>query len=68
MGSDLRKVLKALEDQGFVVTRSRNSHWLIHTAEGRMVGVLAGTASDSRSLKNSIAVLKRAGFRWPPTR
>lgn len=68
MGNDLRKVLKALEDQGFLLTRSSRGHWLIDTPDGRRVAVLAGTPSDHRSLKNAIARLRRAGFRWPPKR
>jgi hypothetical protein len=68
MGNDLRKVLKALEDQGFVLTRSTRGHWLIDTADGRRVGVLAGTGSDWRGMRNTIAHLRRAGFVWPPKR
>lgn len=68
MGNDLRKVLRALEDQGFLVTRSSKGHWLVDTADGRRVGVFAATPGDTRSLKNSIAQLRRHGFTWPPAR
>lgn len=65
MNKDLKKMLKALEDQGFTVTYGRNGHPIIWL-DGRKVTTLAGTPSDYRSLKNSLSYLKRAGFQWPP--
>lgn len=66
MGNDLRKLLKAAEAQGFTVERTRKGHWLVRNAEGLAVATLAGTASDHRSWRNALAVLKRAGLIWPP--
>ena len=67
MDKDLRKVVKALEAQGFDVRTTRSGH-LVVTRDGALVATFSGTASDWRSIRNGLAPLKRAGFRWPPTR
>jgi DNA-binding MarR family transcriptional regulator len=33
MGNDMTRLLKALEDQGFVVTRTGKGHWLVRNGE-----------------------------------
>lgn len=65
MNKDLKKIAKPLEQQGFEVRITKRGH-LVATKNGRIVATFAGTASDWRSLKNSIADAKRAGFNWPP--
>ena len=67
MDKELRKVIGALEAQGFEVTITRRGHVVVRK-DGRLVATLAGTASDHRSLRNGMAYLRRAGFRWPPDR
>jgi hypothetical protein len=64
---EMRKIIRALEDQGFEITITRRGHVVV-TRDGKMIATLAGTASDRRSLRNGLAYLKRAGFRWPPGR
>lgn len=64
MKKDLRKLTKALEEQGFTVRASKRGHILISNANG-LVATFSGTASDWRSLKNGMAALRRAGFRSP---
>lgn len=68
MNKDLKKVLKEAEAQGFEVRQTRGSHYQVRDTDGRVVAVFAGTASDHRSIKNTIAALRRAGFQWPPKR
>lgn len=68
MGNDLRKLLAALEEQGFDVERTKSGHWLVRNAEGLAVATIAGTPSDHRGLRNTISRLRRAGLKWPPTR
>lgn len=68
VGNDLRKLLRALEDQGFTVERTGKGHWLVRNSEGRTVANLAGTPSAGSSWRNGLAPLKRAGFIWPPPR
>lgn len=67
MHKDLKKIAKALEQQGFEVIQTRRGH-LVVLKDGRKVATFAGTASDWRSMLNSIADARRAGFRWPPDR
>lgn len=65
MGNDMRKVLKALEEQGFTVTRLSSGHFEVRL-DGRRVATLAGTGSDHRGFRNALSYLRRAGFVWPP--
>ncbi len=58
---DLKTLLRALDDQGFSVRRSGKGHLLVQRG-GRTVATLAGTPSDWRSHRNSLAALRRAGF------
>lgn len=67
MDKDLRKIVKALEAQGFEVETTSKGH-LVVTRDGVLIATFSGTASDWRSIRNSLAPLKRAGFRWPPQR
>lgn len=67
MDKDLRKIVKALEAQDFEVVTTRNGHLMVYR-EGRWVGTFAGTPSDRRGILNTLARLRRAGFRWPPVR
>ena len=60
---DMRKLIKALEEQGFEVATSKGGHYLV-LLEGRRVATLSGTPSDTRSGKNGLAQLRRAGFQW----
>lgn len=68
MADDFRRVRRALEQQGFTVTRTRRGHWLVRNSAGRAVTTVSGTASDHRSWRNALAHLRRAGFIWPPPR
>lgn len=67
MDKDLRKIVKALEAQGFEVETTSKGH-LVVSRDGALVATFSGTASDWRSIRNTLARLKRAGFRWPPRR
>lgn len=67
MKKDLKKIAKALEDQGFEVIQTKRGH-LVVLKDGRKVATFSGTASDWRSVLNSIADARRAGFQWPPKR
>jgi biotin operon repressor len=60
---DIRKLCKELKNQGFNVRATRRGHLLVER-EGVVVAGLAGTPSDHRSIKNSIAQLRRAGFEY----
>lgn len=65
VNKDLKKIVKALEAQGFEVKVTKRGHVIV-TRNGHFVATFAGTASDWRGLKNSLARARKAGFRWPP--
>lgn len=62
MNKDLKKIKKALEDQGFQTEVTRRGHLIVRDSDGRLVTTFSGTPSDGRSWKNSIAAARRAGF------
>lgn len=63
MATELARLVKALQAQGFTVTKTAKNHLLVRDPTGRAITTLAGTPSDWRSTRNGIATLKRAGFR-----
>lgn len=63
MTKDIRKLCKELRAQGFEVRTTRRGHLLVRR-DGVVVAGIAGTPSDHRSVKNSIAQLRRAGFSY----
>lgn len=65
MDKDLRKIVKALQQQGFDVEVTTKQHVMVYR-DGRLVVTFSGTASDWRSMRNGIAKARRAGFQWPP--
>lgn len=67
MDKDMKRIVKAAEQQGFSVVLSTKGHPVFSRA-GRVVATGSGTASDHRALANVIAQLRRAGFQWPPKR
>jgi len=66
MNKDIRRLLRALEDDGYTWRLSSNGHPIVYAPTGERVTTLPGTPSDHRSMKNALAPLKRRGFQWPP--
>ncbi|QPE04143.1 hypothetical protein IT882_13175 [Microbacterium schleiferi] len=64
MHKELKKIAKALEAQGFDLEVTSRGH-LIVSRDGQKITTFAGTPSDGRSWKNSLAYARRAGFIWP---
>ncbi len=67
MDKDLKKIIEALQRQGFEVEVTKRQHVMVYR-QGVLVVTFSGTASDWRSLRNGIAKARRAGFEWPPRR
>lgn len=67
MDKDLRKIVKALEAQGFEVQTTKRGNVTVYR-DGALIATFSGNASDWRAIRNGLAPLKRAGFRWPPQR
>lgn len=61
MNKELRKLIKQAEAQGFTVRITSKGH-VVFYKDGRPVTTAAGTPSDVRSWKNTMAALRRAGF------
>ncbi|WP_155855444.1 hypothetical protein [Actinotalea ferrariae] len=68
MDKDLRKILRAVTEAGYIVVINKKGHAEVYTEDGDKVTTFSGTASDWRSNRNALAPLKRRGFRWPPKR
>jgi len=64
MRKELKRIVKALEDQDFQVEEQANGHVRVYK-DGVWVTTFAGTPSDRRSWLNSMAPAKRLGFKPP---
>ena len=62
---ELNQIIRALEDQGFTVRRTRRGHYFV-TKNGKPITTISGTPSDRRSWRNALAALRRGGFQQPP--
>ena len=68
MRSDIRKLVKAIERQGFIVSVSTKGHYLVDRPDGTRIAVISKTTGDVRAFANAVARLRRFGFIWPPKR
>lgn len=59
---DMKRLRQALVAQGFTVERARNGHWKVTTPDGRARVQMAHSPSDYRSIRNTVAQLKRLGY------
>lgn len=67
MDKEMRKIAKALTEQGFDVKITKRGHLMV-TRDGELIATFSGTSSDWRGIRNGLAHAKRAGFVWPPKR
>jgi hypothetical protein len=67
MDKDLKKIIGALQKQGFEVEVTKRQHVMVYR-DGALIVTFSGSASDWRSIRNGIAKARRAGFEWPPKR
>ena len=59
---EVGQLIKQIEAAGGIVTKSkRNGHYKVYF-EGRLITVLASTASDHRSIKNARSQCRRGGL------
>ena len=58
---DGKQLVKQLRLQGFECRTTRRGHIQVRR-QGQVVAVMAGTPSDRRSWRNTLADLKRVGF------
>lgn len=65
---DIRKIEKALTQQGWTIQISSKNYRRYYAPNGDYVTDYPSTPSSQRRLLNTLAALKRAGFIWPPPR
>lgn len=66
MAHDLKKIRKALIEQGWRLDDRKGGHTMAYPPDRTKVAVLMpGTPSGDRWLPNLIAQLRRSGFIWP---
>lgn len=58
--SEMNKLVRKVRKAGWAVVLTRNNHWKILSPSGPLF--VPSTPSDSRSMKNCRALLKRAGL------
>lgn len=61
MEKDLRKIVKRLEKQGWRVEHGKTHTKLFPPDKTKPIVVVPNTPSDHRSLRNSIAQIRRSG-------
>ena len=66
MAMDFKDLAAALREQGWTVEKLSSGHFRAQPPDPKKSLVHFSTGSDPRSIKNTIADLRRAGFVWPP--
>ncbi|MBP8880678.1 MAG: hypothetical protein KBG77_06215 [Dermatophilaceae bacterium] len=67
MDKDLKKLIAAIEAEGYTTAPTRRGHVRVYR-DGTLITTFSGTSSDWRGVRNSLAPLRRLGFNWPPKR
>jgi hypothetical protein len=62
--SEVGKIVKAAESQGFGVTRTTRGHYLFFAPDGTFICDLSGTPGSDREIVNKINKLRKAGLRY----
>jgi len=59
----VKQLRRAAEAQGWKVEQTRSGHWrFVPPDRAKPIVIVSGTPSDHRSMRNSLAMLKRSGF------
>lgn len=62
---NMEQVLKALERQGWKVSRTKQLHKAVPPEPDRPIVHFSALTSSNRDVNNTLARLRRSGFRWP---
>ena len=60
---EIRKLVARLQDQGWRVDQLKSGHYRAYAPDGEGTVHIPGTPSDHRSLRNTVAQLKRHGYK-----
>jgi hypothetical protein len=63
---EIGKIIKAAERQNWRVVRTTKGYVHFFTPEGEWAACHPNTPSSQRTLRNTIAKLRRHGLQWPP--
>lgn len=66
MDNDTRRLLNEAERQGWTVSPGKGGHIKLYSPDGFTIVTMGSTESDRRALRNTIARMRRAGFKWSP--
>lgn len=64
MASELTKILKAAEKQGWRVERTKKGHYKLYAPDGKNIVTAPGTPGRGRAVANLVSQLRRYGFQW----
>ena len=59
MKHDTTSLIRQMEEDGWTVRKSRNSHYVCRAPDGVTIQVIPSTPSDWRSSRNALAAYKR---------
>jgi hypothetical protein len=62
--SEVRKIVRAAQSQGFDVQKTTRGHYLFFSAEGTFICDLSGTPGSDREIVNKLHRLRKAGLRY----
>lgn len=62
--SEVRKIARAAESQGFDVRRTTRGHYQFFKSDGTYICDLSGTPGSDREVKNKLHLLRKAGLRY----
>ncbi|HEV8656936.1 MAG TPA: hypothetical protein VGR85_15630 [Candidatus Limnocylindria bacterium] len=66
MDKEVRELVQEAGRQGWRCELRKGGHWLCFAPDGVGRVSIASTPSDHRWRANTIAKMRRHGFRWPP--
>ncbi|MBO0813528.1 MAG: hypothetical protein J2P30_00005 [Actinobacteria bacterium] len=62
--SEVRKIVRAAESQGFRVRQTSRGHYLFWTKTGEFICDLSGTPGSDREIVNKLTQLRKKGLRY----
>lgn len=61
---DMTRLIREAERQGWRVEQLKSGHWRLYAPGGKGIVHASGTPSDWRDLANTVAQMRRFGFKW----